>query len=347
MRKINTALLAFGMSGRVFHAPFITCNEHFNLTGAWERSRKSIQTVYTGVRSYSSLDELLTDDSVELVVVNTPTYTHFDYAKRAIEAGKNVIVEKAFATNTCEAEQLKDLAERMGKKLAVFQNRRWDSDFLTVKDIIESGKLGEVNEVEIHYDRYNLDLSPKPHKEQLNDGSGIVKDLCPHIIDQALVLFGMPRAVFADVRIIRPRSIVDDYAEILLYYPRLRVRLRATLIAKETVPSYIVHGLNGSFLKSRADVQEDALQNGMRPCEAGWGIEPESERGIVDYIDNGVTVHKFVNTKHGDYMRFYDGVYTALASDAPMPVTADDGIRVMKIIDATYKSHAEQCVITL
>ena len=347
MQIINAALLSYGMSGKVFHAPFINLHDGFRLLGVWERSKKLIQEAYPGIRSYATLDELLADNAVELVVVNTPTYTHYEYTKRALEAGKDVVVEKAFTTTVVEAEELKALAEKKGKKLAIYQNRRWDSDFLTVKKVIESGKLGELKEMEIHFDRYNLDLSYKTHKEELNSGSGIVKDLGPHAIDQALFLFGMPQAVFADIRAIRPVSIVDDCFDILLYYPTLHVRVKATLIAKEPVPAYIVHGTNGSFLKSRADIQESVLLKGAKPGSADWGTEPESEQGTINYLDNGETIREKVKSEQGNYFEFYKGIYTALAGNKPMPVTADDGIRVMRIIEAAFKSQAEKRVIEL
>lgn len=345
MQTISTALLSFGMSGKVFHAPFIHLHEGFRLLGAWERSNKLIRDAYPGTRSYASLDELLADDSVELVVVNTPTYTHYEYAKRALEAGKHVVVEKAFTTTVAEAEELKALSVAVDKQLAVYQNRRWDSDFLTVKKVIEGGKLGDLKEMEIHTDRYNLEPSYKIHKEERNLGSGLVKDLGSHIIDQALLLFGMPEAIFADIRIIRPVSIVDDCFDILLYYPSLRVRLKATLIAKEPVPAYVVHGTNGSFVKSRADVQELLLQQGAALDVPDWGTEPESEQGIINYLENGHTVRGKVSTEQGNYMEFYNGVYRALTEHQPMPVTADDGIRVMQIIETAYRSNDQKRVI--
>lgn len=347
MKTIKTALLSFGMSGKVFHAPFIQLHPGFHLAGAWERSKKLIQSAYPGTRSYSTLEEVLADDTIDLIVVNTPIYTHYEYTKLALEAGKHVVVEKAFTANTAEAEALKELALEKGKQLAVYQNRRWDSDFLTVKKVIDSGLLGSVQEIEIHYDRYNLELSYKAHKEEKNSGSGLLKDLGPHIIDQALYLFGMPESLFADIRTIRPTSVVEDYFDVLLLYPTLRVRLKASLIVKEPVPSYIVHGTNGSFLKTRADVQEPKLIAGAIPEGSDWGREPETEKGTINYLKDGQTVRTPVDSEQGRYMEFYNGVYMALTEDRAMPVTADDGIRVMKIIDAAYKSNEERLVIRL
>ncbi|RYF51377.1 MAG: oxidoreductase, partial [Cytophagaceae bacterium] len=194
MKTIKTALLSYGMSGKVFHAPFLTLHPGFTLTGAWERSKHLIQADYPEVKSYASIDELLADD-VELVVVNTPVDTHYEYAKKVLEAGKHALVEKAFTTTAAEAEALGKLAKEKGLTLTVYQNRRWDSDLKTVKSVLEEGVLGAIVEAEIRFDRYNPILSPKAWKEGANAGAGVLKDLGPHIIDQALYLFGYPEAV--------------------------------------------------------------------------------------------------------------------------------------------------------
>lgn len=343
---IKTALLSYGMSGKVFHAPFIALHPGLELKGAWERSKKLIASDYPGVTSYATMEDVLDARDIDLIVVNTPTYTHYDYAKRVLEAGKHAIVEKAFAGNAAEAEELKAIAQRKNLKLSVFQNRRWDSDFKTVKKVVDGGLVGEVVEATFAFDRFNAVLSPKAHKETPSAGSGIVKDLSPHLIDQALYLFGMPERVFADVMITRPSSQVDDYFEILLYYKNLRVRLHSGYFVREPVPSYVVYGRKGSFLKTRADVQEAKLQAGEKPTKEGW-YEPETEQGFLHSEVNGKVVKEEVYTMSGNYYAYYDGVYEAITHNKEMPVTADDGIKVMKIIDAVYLSSKEGKVITL
>lgn len=344
---IHTALLSYGMSGRVFHAPFIHLHPNLQLAGSWERTKQLIQNDCPYTKSYASLEALLADDNVELVVVNTPTNTHFEYAKKALLAGKDVVVEKAFTTTVEEAIELKAIAEKVGKKIAVFQNRRWDSDFKTVKQVIDQQLLGAITEMEIQFARFNPALSPKLHKEIPSPGAGIVKDLGPHIIDQALCLFGKPQSVFADFRITRTNSQVEDYFEILLYYKDKRVRVKAGYFMREPVPSYIVHGTKGSFLKSRADVQEALLVKGAKPDITNWGAEPDSEQGLLHTEKDGVIIREKLPTLKGNYYEFYNKVYEALAHDKPMPVTVDDGILVMQIIDAAFKSHATRKVIDL
>lgn len=347
MTPIKTALLSFGMSGKVFHAPFLNLHPGFILAGAWERSKQIIGEFYPGVTSYPSLEAVLTDESIELVVVNTPTSTHFEYAKLALLAGKNIIVEKAFTTTVAEALELKNLAEKVNKKIAVYQNRRWDSDFKTVKKIIGEGWLGDLVEAEIHFDRYKPALSPKVHKEIQSPGAGILKDLGPHIIDSAICLFGFPQAVFADIRITRPDSVVDDWFDLLLYYKNLRVRLKSGVYVRESLAGFIVHGKLGSFLKNRTDVQETDLVAGKVPNLTDWGTEPESEQGLLHTEKDGEVIREKVKSLQGNYYGYYDEVYKALRENKPMPVTAEDGINVMRIIESAIQSCNEKIVINL
>jgi scyllo-inositol 2-dehydrogenase (NADP+) len=347
MQQIKTALLSFGMSGKVFHAPFIELHPGFQLLGAWERTNKNIQQVYLHAKSYPSLEEILNDKEVELVIVNTPTFTHYEYAKQALLAGKHIIVEKAFTTTVKEAEELKALSIKQNKKTGVYQNRRYDSDFKTVQKIVQQGLVGNINEVEIHFDRFKPTLSPKQHKELPGPGAGILKDLGAHIIDQALCLFGMPIAVFADIRITRDLSQVDDDINLLLYYSTFRVRLKAGYLVRETLPAFILHGHSGSFLKSRADVQEANLVAGIKPNTLNWGAEPVEESGLLHIETGDKIIYEKITTARGNYYEYYDAVYKALTSANAMPVTVDDGINVMRIIEAAIQSNKEGNVVKL
>lgn len=346
MQKIRTALLSYGMSGKVFHAPFISFHPGFELIGSWERSKKLIREDYPSVKSYATMEALLEDD-VDLVIVNTPVETHYEYAKKVLLAGKHAIVEKAFTTTVAQAEELTALAKERGVKLAVFQNRRWDSDFKTVQKIISDKALGEIVEAEFHFDRYNPLLSPKQHKETANSGAGILKDLGPHLIDQALCLFGLPESVFADIRITREHSLVDDYIDILLYYPDFRVRLKAGFFVREAIPSYMIHGKKGSFLKPRGDVQEDDLKLGKKPNLDTWGKEPKSKEGTLHTEINNDIFNAKVPTLQGNYYDFFDRVCNSISNDTPEPVTAQDGVHVMQIIEAAIQSSEQKKVIDL
>ncbi len=343
MEKINVALLSFGMSGRVFHAPFLHTHEGFNLIGSWERSQKNIQNTYSYCKSFEHFEDILSDVSIPLVVVNTPIYTHYDYAKRCLEAGKHIIVEKAFTNNSIEAKELHQIAKEKNCQIFVFQNRRWDSDFLTVKKVLESGKLGEIVEAEFHFDRYNTALSPKVHKEEINAGSGILRDLGPHILDQALSLFGMPEKVFADLRFMRENTLVEDYFEIILYYEKLRVRLKGGYFYKELVPSYQLFGTNGSFLKPRADKQESDLVACVPLNDLEWGTEPKEYFGLLHTNQERINIP----SSRGNYMHFFENVYLTLLGNEKAIVDAQAGVNSMKIIDAAFESHKKQQVIQL
>jgi predicted dehydrogenase len=335
------------MSGWVFHAPFIHLHNGFQLYGVFERTKNLAQEKYPGIKTFRSLEEMLADDAIELVIVNTPNYTHFEYAKLALLAGKHVVVEKAFTTTVAQAEELIALAEKQNKKLSVYQNRRWDSDFKTVQKVVQQKLLGEIVEAEIHFDRYNENLSPKLHKETPGPGAGILPDLGPHLIDQSLQLFGMPTAVFADATNLRPISQVEDYIELILFYKNLRVRLKAGYLVRELLPAYIFHGTKGSFLKPRADVQEQDLQKEKNLTDADWGTEEETGKGLLHTEIDEKIIREYIPSEKGNYMDYYNGIYEAIRNDKPLPVTATEGMQVIQIIEASFKSVAEKKIIQL
>lgn len=347
MQIIKMALLSYGMSGKIFHAPFLELHPGFELVGSWERSKKLIQQDYPEVNNFATLESILEDKNIDLVIVNTPIETHFEYTKKVLLAGKHAVVEKAFTTTVTEAQELAALAKEKGLKLAVFQNRRWDSDFKTVKSIIDKKLLGEIVEAEFHFDRYNPVLSPKQHKETANAGAGLLKDLGPHLIDQSLSLFGLPNAVFADIRITRAHSLVDDYIDILLYYADFRVRLKSSFFVRELNPSYVIHGKKGSFLKPRGDVQEEELKLEKKPNLETWGTESKSMEGTLHTEKEGKIIYEKVSTLQGNYYDFFEGMYQAILHDNPEPVTAQDGVNVMRIIEAAIQSSEQMKAINL
>jgi len=344
---IKTALCSFGMSGWVFHAPFLHLNKGFELYAVWERSKNLAAEKYPGIKTFRTLEEMLADETIELVVVNTPNYTHFDYARKALQAGKHIIVEKPFTVTVAEGEELVNLAKQVGKKISVYQNRRYDSDYKTVRKILDEQWLGRIVEAEIHYDRFNEVLSPKLHKETPGPGTGLVYDLGSHLIDQALRLFGMPEAVFADLDMVRPNSKVPDYMELLLYYPGLRVRVKSSYFVREAPPSYLIHGTKGSFLKARTDVQEKMLQAGESPASPDWGIEPDNEKGLLHTEKDGKVIREYVDSERGNYMEYYNGIYAALRENKPLPVTAEEGVNIIRVIEAANRSSVEKRVVNL
>lgn len=347
MKPINTALCSFGMSGWVFHAPFISVNPGFNFYGVWERTKNLAQEKYPNVKTFRTLEELLADENVELVIVNTPSITHYDFAKQTILASKHLIVEKPFTATAVQAQDLIDLAKEKNVKLSVYQNRRYDSDYRTVKNILDEGWLGKIIEAEIHYDRYTPELSYKIHKETPTPAVGCLYDLGSHLIDQALQLFGMPAALFADITSNRPGSKVDDYFDLKLFYPSHRVILKSSYYVREPMPGYQLHGTLGSFIKHKTDVQETDLQAHKKPGGADWGIEPESQRGLLHTEKNGKVIKESIVSLRGNYGDYYDGIYQAIRNNAAAPVTGEEGMKVIRVIEAAIRSNIEKRVIDL
>ena len=344
---IGVGICSMGMSGVVFHAPFIATNPKFKLVATWERTKNVTSEKYPNVIIYSTLEELLQNDQVELVVVNTPNVTHYTYVKMALMAGKHVVVEKPFVPSVAECDELIQLAAKQNCLLSVYQNRRYDSDFLTVQKILAEGLIGDIREAEFHYDRFDNNLSYKTHKEVPQKGTGCLYDLGSHLIDQALTLFGMPEWVYADIFAMRPISKVDDYFELLMYYNDFRVRLKASYQVRELLPGYVLHGSKGSFVKYKSDTQESALQKGQLPNQADWGIEPSEVAGILHTEDGNEVIRKKFASVPGNYMDYYEGIYRAVRHHQSLPVTAEDGKNVIRIIEAAFNSNEKKCAVKI
>jgi len=345
MDIIKTGICSYGMSGKLFHAPFIQNHPGYELAAIVERSKNDSRERYPKSKLYRSIDELLADNSIQLIIINTPTHLHFENSKAALMAGKNIVVEKPFSVTVKECEEINEMAKRKNLFLSIYQNRRYDGDYHAVKDILEKRLLGDLREVEIRYDRYRPVGAGKAHKEGDLPGAGIIYDLSPHLIDQALQLFGWPQSLFADVWKMREDVKAKDYYEILLYYPQLRVRLMATCIAREPLPSYILHGMKGSFIQQRSDLQEQQLNEGAIPSLESWCRPPSQPDGLLHTEIDGKVIRKELTSTPGNYMGYYDDVYKALTRKAPNPVPAEDGIKTIKIIEAALKSAEEGKVV--
>ena len=338
MNRIRVGLASFGMSGKVFHAPILFNHPGFQLTTIVERSKNEAKKYYPEVTVVRSFDELLADDNIELVVVNTPDTTHFEHTRKALEAGKNVIVEKPFTHTIGQGEDLLSFAHKKNLMLSVFQNRRWDGDFLTVRQIIENQWLGRLVEFESNYMRYRNFIQPNTWKESATQGIGITYNLGSHMIDQALVLFGMPEAVWADIDSIRNDSEIDDFYHIKLIYPEIKVTLKASYLVREESARYVLHGTQGSFLKYGIDPQEGMLQKGFNPSQPDWGQEPEESWGILNTSFNGMHVRGKVETIAGNYAAYYDNIYDALRNGAELEVLPEQALHVIHLIEAAMES---------
>jgi scyllo-inositol 2-dehydrogenase (NADP+) len=323
---IITGLMAYGMSGRIFHAPFLTTNAGFKFKAVVERHEKKAKARYPDVVSYDTVDELLNDKEIELVVINTPNNTHFYFAIKALEAGKHILLEKPAAATGAEIKIIFDLAKKLNLHVMLYQNRRWDSGFLSVKDVIESGRLGELIEIHFRFDRYKAAIGPKSFKETKDTpASGLVYDLGPHLIDNVIALFGKPLSFKKTTGIYREGSEVPDYFNYHLKYPnQLNVYLTSGLLIAEALPGFVVHGTLGSFVKERCDVQEAQLDGGMLPTDAVYGIEPEGSEGklVTMSVDNKKNV-EWIKSPKGNYNGLFDAVYHTVRNNALYPITEE------------------------
>jgi scyllo-inositol 2-dehydrogenase (NADP+) len=346
-KPINTAIASYGMSGSVFHAPLLSAHPGFVFYKILERSAKGCRRRYSDVISVGRFEELISDPEVELVVVNTPDATHFALCHAALEAGKHVVVEKPFALNAGEAIRLAELAGRNRRMLCVFQNRRWDSDFMTVGKVLDGQLLGRLVSFEAHFDRYRNYLQPGTWKEERSTGFEILYNLGSHLIDQAYVLFGLPLAVWADIGIQRTGGAVDDFFMVRLRYETLSVTLQASYLVREPGPRYILHGTHGSFLKWGTDPQEEFLKAGGEPGMPGWGVEEAKYRGKLNTEIDGAHLTGMIESRPGNYLAFYDGVYAAIREGQAPPVLLSDSVDVMRIIDAAICSNARREEVSL
>jgi len=336
-KPISTAVLSYGMSGRVFHCPLLGVHAGFSINGIVKRNNGETIQLYPKAKIFRSADEAINHPEIELIIVNIPNEFHFDFASRALKAGKHVVVEKPFTITSAEAQKLIELSKEHNRMLTVFQNRRWDGDFLTVQKIIEEKRLGKIVEFEAHYDRYRNYIQENTWKEEQGPGGGILYNLGSHMIDQALCLFGIPDFVDARIGIQRTGGKVDDFYDIRMEYKNMMVILKSSYLVREPGPRYIIHGESGSFVKYGLDPQEQALAEGKIPGSEGWGMEPETIWGKLNTgIDGGYEGP--IQTIPGNYKKFYENVYDCIRNGATPIVKPEESLSGIKIIEACKES---------
>lgn len=343
--KIKVGLVGFGISARIFHAPFLTTRPEYELVSVVERTKNESQKTYPAVRVVRAIDDLLDDPTLDLIVITTPNETHFSYAKQALERGKHVVLEKPFANSSQEAMELVDLAKLTGKILSVYQNRRYVSDFLTIKEILEKKLLGEVHQFIAHYDRYRAEARPNAWREEPKPGSGVLYDLGPHLIDQALCLFGLPQTITADIRMQRPHSKTDDYFDIQLDFGFAKAMLHAGMLVREHGPRYMIHGTKGSFIKHGEDPQESDLKLGRLPVSDDWGKEPDSCDGVLHTEVNGNIRRENYPTKQGNYGNYYKHLYESIMEGVSPKEKPEHGYNTVRLIELAFESHQKHCTI--
>lgn len=336
---IRVGLAGFGLGGRAFHAPFIAANPRLALTHVLQRHRSDALAIHPGVTLVREFEELLDPSAaVQVVVIATPNPTHAPYARRALEAGKHVVVDKPFALSTEEARSIIETATRAGRLAAPYQNRRWDGDFLTVRALVDRRWLGTIEAFQSRFDRWRPGIASGRWKEEPAPGAGLLYDLGPHLIDQCIALFGMPEKVSADVGSDRPGSLVDDRFDLALGYETLTAKLGAGLMAKEADARFRISGSKGHYVKQGVDPQEAPLRRGERPGGPEWGVEsPEQWGALVAHID-GLRVEGVVRTLPGNYAGFYNNLCDAIEGIAPLAVTPEDALNTLRVIELAIES---------
>jgi predicted dehydrogenase len=345
---VRVGLIGFGMAGQAFHAPVIRGVPGMELACILERRGTRAQEKYPEVRLARTLDELLADKQIQLCVIATPNDSHVDLARACLLAARDVVVDKPLAPTFAEAEELVRLAAEHGRIITVYQDRRWDGDFGTVKKIVQSRSLGSIVEYECRYDRFRPEPKPYAWREKADQpGAGVLFDLGPHVIDQALVLFGEPRAITASAFCERETSQVDDSFDVSMEYPKsggvLRVMGRARIIAYAPGPHFLIHGTKGSFMKYGMDPQEARLRADKYPqgtdWGADWGEEAEELWGTLSLV--GEPSMK-VKTERGDYRGFYANVRDAIEKKVPLEVTPEQALRTMRALMLAHTSSRKR-----
>lgn len=338
---IKTAICSFGMSGEVFHAPLIESHPQFELTTILQRNSNSALALYPNVKIVKSFEEILDDNTIELVIINTPNTLHFEMAQAALLAGKHVIVEKPITPTSVEAEILIDLAKEKNLVLSVFHNKRFENDYLTLKKVLEQKLVGKPVELIWRYDRYRTQVTHKKWKEENLPGAGTLYDLGVHLIDSSVSLFGIPQAITAHARTLRDNCNSTDYFNIRFDYSDFTVHLGASTMVREPGPQLMLHGDAGSYIKNVTEPQELQLKNGLRPNSETWGEEKPALAGILHTEINGVVSKENLPSEKACYEVFYDNIYEAIRLEKPLQVTAEQALMNVKIIEMALLSIEE------
>ena len=341
---IRVGVIGFGLAGRIFHTAVIQATPGLELAAVVQRSGDDAKKEYPEARQARSIEELLADPGIRLVVIATPSYSHYELAKQCLREQRNVVIDKPFTLKSEEAAELIRTARDRKLLLTAYQNRRWDGHFRTLRSVIKGGELGRLVSFESHFDRFRPAPRRDVWRESGGPGGGTLFDLGPHLIDEALTLFGAPDTITASVRVEREHAAVDDAWDILLEYEhpyRFTAALRATLTACAPGPRYVVHGTKGSFTKWGFDPQEDQLKAGMRPDAPGFGEEPESAWGELKLCSESGPAIRRVKTERGDYRGFYENVRDVLLGNAELEVKPEQAWRTTRLIELARESSGQ------
>jgi len=332
--RLRVGLVGYGYAGKTFHAPLVAAVPALELVAVASSDASKVHADWPGVAVHASPAELIARGDIDLVVIATPNDTHHPLTRDALLAGRHVVVDKPFTVHLADARELVALARERGRLLSVFHNRRFDGDFLTVKKLLAKGTLGRVVDVESRHDRWRPEVRQR-WRESAGPGAGLWFDLGPHLVDQALQLFGPPRAIALERALVRDGALADDWFHASLRYDRLHVHLRASMLAAASAPRFTLHGMRGSFVKQGLDAQEDALKAGVRPtwpARADWGVDP-GRAAIITRQADGAAAETPVMLERGAHQAYFAAVAAAIRGEAPNPVPPEEALAVMALIE--------------
>ncbi len=344
---INVGLIGFGLAGRSFHAPVISAVPGMRLAAILQRKGNEAAIAYPQAKIVRTLDELLAIPDLQLIVIATPNETHSPFARAALAAGRNVVVDKPFTTSYEEAVDLVKFAEKPGPLLTVYQNRRYDGDFQAIRGLVAEGPLGRIVRFETNYDRFRPNLKPNAWREKAAPGAGILFDIGPHLIDQAMILFGKPEAITADVRIEREGGLADDAFDVMFHYPNsMRAVLSSSILAVVARPRFLLFGTKGSFVKQTVDPQENNLRFSRLPKEGPWGAEPEENWGVLTLSDGTNATQRRIPSGTGDYRDYYANVRDVIEGKAQPFVPLRYALDVMRALELCRDSSETRRTVT-
>jgi scyllo-inositol 2-dehydrogenase (NADP+) len=344
---IEVGLVGFGLAGRAFHSQVVRAVPGLHLAAIFQRSGDGAAKAYPDVRIVRSYEELLAIPEIRLIVIASPNDTHSEFARSALASGRDVLVDKPFTPTLAEAVELVRLAKAAGRVLTVYQNRRYDGDFATVRKVVADGALGRVVTFETHYDRYRPLLKPGAWREKPGPGNGVWFDIGPHLVDHALLLFGEPKAITADIRIEREHAQVDDAFDVTLDYPNgTRASLRSSILAAAPRPRFVLLGTQGSFVKQSIDPQENNLRFEKIPATGPWGMQNEENWGVLTTPRGDGFERRSIPNAAVDYRDFYANLRDALLGDAQLVVSPEWALSVMRVLELAQESSRRGCTVS-
>ncbi len=341
MKTIQVGILGYGLSGKVFHAPLLDVLDDYQIKKVMTSRTEEVKRDLPGAEAVRAIEDITGDPDIDLVIVTTPSGMHYESAMKCLLAGKHTVVEKPMTATSAEAEELRRTAEDKGVLLSVYHNRRWDNDFLTIQKLIRDGALQDIHTYQVNYDLYNPVVQEK-WREKNGPATGTLYDLGSHIIDQTLLLFGMPESVTAHVMKQRDNSETVDNFLAALHYGKLQVILQSGSMNAASGPRYQIHGRNASFIKYGMDGQEDALSAGKKPVDESWGADDPDNFGELTTAADEKRHTETIPSENGSYLTYYKLLADSILNGKPLPVTAKEGIDVIRVIEAAMKSSEQK-----